>query len=65
MLNDLERSSLRSPEETPDIEMVKGQLCHPLCSCEKCSKSLNQLKQNQQPNSVTVFSRDDQGVTGA
>ena len=64
MLNDLETRS-RSPEEARDLEKVKGQLCHPLCSCEKCSKSVNQLKQNQQPNSVTVFSRDDQGVTGA
>ena len=61
MLND-PRSS-RSPT-SPDLDKVTDQLCHPLCFCDKCSSRIKQSQQNS-PNSVTVFSRDDQGATGA
>ena len=36
-------------------------LCHPLCSCDQCEKVLDRHRND--PEAVTVFSRDDLGRT--
>ncbi|CAG5136804.1 unnamed protein product, partial [Candidula unifasciata] len=42
-------------------EDVHQQLCHPLCSCDRCDKLLSQLRGDS--NLVTVYSRDTHGYT--
>ncbi|XP_070575529.1 ankyrin repeat domain-containing protein 27-like isoform X2 [Ptychodera flava] len=44
-----------------DQHSVAESMCHPLCSCEKCS-TLVERKRND-PSTVTAFSRDDRGCT--
>ena len=60
ILNDPDQSS--SSTLTPDLDLV-GQLCHPLCSCEKCRSLLSRSKDNTNAT-VTIFSRGEQGETG-
>lgn len=36
-------------------------LCHPLCSCDQCESVLDRHRND--PEAVTVFSRDDLGRT--
>ncbi|XP_062501820.1 ankyrin repeat domain-containing protein 27-like [Corticium candelabrum] len=40
---------------------ITAQLCHPLCSCDKCEKLVARTRNDL--NAVTVFSRDDRGCT--
>ena len=42
-------------------EDVSPLMCHPLCSCEKCSRLMSQMKMDE--NLVTAYTRDDRGYT--
>ncbi|XP_069112832.1 ankyrin repeat domain-containing protein 27-like isoform X2 [Argopecten irradians] len=50
---------LRRPQDSQD--QVSLQLCHPLCSCEKCAKLTAQHRTDV--NLVTAYTRDDRGYT--
>jgi ankyrin repeat protein len=46
---------------TEPHDNIVTQLCHPLCSCDKCEKLI--ASNRNDVNSVTVYSRDDRGFT--
>ena len=50
-------------QEQQQQQQDEKKLCHPLCTCEKCSRRSVSRKQSD-PSGVTVNSRDDQGQTG-
>ncbi|XP_066985586.1 ankyrin repeat domain-containing protein 27-like [Macrobrachium rosenbergii] len=48
-------------EKEPAITEADAQLCHPLCSCDKCERLVSKPKKNLLP---TVHTRDERGYTG-
>ncbi|XP_059150354.1 ankyrin repeat domain-containing protein 27-like [Physella acuta] len=50
---------LERPQKTS--EEIYLQLCHPLCSCDRCDKLLSTLRNNS--NLVTAYTRDNRGYT--
>ncbi|XP_031565360.1 ankyrin repeat domain-containing protein 27-like [Actinia tenebrosa] len=57
--NESEVEKLLANEENDNARL--DQMCHPLCSCDKCEKLLSRRRND--PSAVTVFSRDDMGRT--
>lgn len=51
---------LLNGESLTDIQKSQTK-CHPLCTCSSCTRLT--LKRQQDPSSVTVYSRDADGCT--
>ena len=46
----------------PNSADILSRLCHPLCTCEKCSEIISKNKHST--DMVSPYSRDDMGHTG-
>ena len=49
-------------KSTSGTSDVLSRLCHPLCTCDKCSEILSKSKHSN--DMVSPYSRDDMGHTG-
>ncbi|XP_063611943.1 ankyrin repeat domain-containing protein 27-like [Penaeus indicus] len=50
-----------SIEKEPCLVEADAQLCHPLCSCDKCERIVSKPKKDLMP---TIHTRDERGYTG-
>ncbi|KAK8734135.1 hypothetical protein OTU49_006035 [Cherax quadricarinatus] len=48
-------------ESEPSLVEADAQLCHPLCSCDRCEKLMSKPKKDIMP---TVHTREERGYTG-